>query len=77
MPISSAEVGSSPATAGQPGCGVRGRRAVDGGIWGRWRFGLRWIPWLEFPAGLLRDTAPDYQQADATINGVESREFRP
>jgi hypothetical protein len=23
-----------------------------------------------------RDTAPDYQQAGATINGVESREFR-
>jgi hypothetical protein len=37
---------------------------------------LRWIPRLEFPAGLLRDTAPDYQQAGATINGVESREFR-
>jgi aryl-alcohol dehydrogenase-like predicted oxidoreductase len=33
-------------------------------------------PRLEFPAGLLRDTAPDYQQAGATINGVESREFR-
>jgi aryl-alcohol dehydrogenase-like predicted oxidoreductase len=33
-------------------------------------------PRLEFPAGLLRDTAPDYQQAGATINGIESREFR-
>jgi hypothetical protein len=33
-------------------------------------------PRLEFPAGLLRDTAPDYQQAGATINGVESCEFR-
>jgi hypothetical protein len=33
-------------------------------------------PQLEFPAGLLRDTAPDYQQAGATINGVTSAEFR-
>ena len=33
-------------------------------------------PRLEFPAALLRDTAPDYQQAGATINGVESGEFR-
>ena len=32
-------------------------------------------PRLEFPA-LLRDTVPDFQQAGATINGVESREFR-
>jgi aryl-alcohol dehydrogenase-like predicted oxidoreductase len=33
-------------------------------------------PQLEFPAGLLRDIAPDYQQAGTTINGVTSAEFR-
>ena len=33
-------------------------------------------PQLEFPAGLLRDVAPNYQQAGATINGVTSRPFR-
>ena len=33
-------------------------------------------PQLDFPADLLQNIAPDYQQAGATINGVESREFR-
>ena len=33
-------------------------------------------PRLEFPAELLKDIAPSYQQAGATINGVESSEFR-
>ena len=33
-------------------------------------------PRLEFPANLLQNIAPSYQQAGATINGVESREFR-
>jgi aryl-alcohol dehydrogenase-like predicted oxidoreductase len=32
-------------------------------------------PQLDFPADLLRDVAPHYQQAGATINGVESRVF--
>ncbi|WP_329065965.1 hypothetical protein [Amycolatopsis sp. NBC_01480] len=29
-------------------------------------------PQLDFPADLVRDVAPHYQQAGATINGVES-----
>jgi hypothetical protein len=33
-------------------------------------------PQLDFPADLLRNIAPAYQQAGATINGVESAEFR-
>jgi aryl-alcohol dehydrogenase-like predicted oxidoreductase len=33
-------------------------------------------PQLEFPADLLTNIAPSYQQAGATINGVESSEFR-
>jgi aryl-alcohol dehydrogenase-like predicted oxidoreductase len=33
-------------------------------------------PRLEFPAELLKNIAPNYQQAGATINGVESGEFR-
>jgi aryl-alcohol dehydrogenase-like predicted oxidoreductase len=33
-------------------------------------------PQLDFPADLLQNIAPDYQQAGATINGVESSEFR-
>jgi hypothetical protein len=33
-------------------------------------------PQLDFPAGLLRNIAPAYRQAGATINGVESAEFR-
>jgi hypothetical protein len=33
-------------------------------------------PQLDFPAGLLQNIAPSYQQAGATINGVESTEFR-
>jgi hypothetical protein len=33
-------------------------------------------PRLEFPADLLRDVAPNYQQAGATVNGVASAEFR-
>jgi aryl-alcohol dehydrogenase-like predicted oxidoreductase len=33
-------------------------------------------PRLEFPADLLRDVAPNYQQAGATVNGVESAQFR-
>ncbi|WUL71997.1 aldo/keto reductase [Amycolatopsis sp. NBC_00345] len=32
-------------------------------------------PQLDFPADLLRDVAPRYQQAGATINGVESSVF--
>jgi aryl-alcohol dehydrogenase-like predicted oxidoreductase len=33
-------------------------------------------PQLDFPADLLQNIAPSYQQAGATINGVESTEFR-
>jgi aryl-alcohol dehydrogenase-like predicted oxidoreductase len=33
-------------------------------------------PRLEFPADLLRDVAPNYQQAGATVNGVTSAQFR-
>jgi aryl-alcohol dehydrogenase-like predicted oxidoreductase len=33
-------------------------------------------PQLDFPADLLQNVAPSFQQAGATINGVESREFR-
>ncbi len=33
-------------------------------------------PQLDFPADLLRTIAPSYQQAGATINGVESTKFR-
>jgi aryl-alcohol dehydrogenase-like predicted oxidoreductase len=33
-------------------------------------------PQLEFPAELLKNIAPNYQQAGATINGVGSSEFR-
>lgn len=32
-------------------------------------------PQLEFPAELLKNIAPSYQQAGATINGVESSQF--
>ncbi|HXB49259.1 MAG TPA: aldo/keto reductase, partial [Streptosporangiaceae bacterium] len=32
-------------------------------------------PQLEFPAELLKTIAPSYQQAGATINGVESSQF--
>ena len=33
-------------------------------------------PRLDFPADLLRNIAPSYQQAGATINGVQPGEFR-
>ena len=33
-------------------------------------------PRLDFPADLPRNIAPSYQQAGATVNGVESLEFR-
>jgi len=33
-------------------------------------------PRLDFPADLLQNIAPSYQQAGSTVNGVESREFR-
>jgi aryl-alcohol dehydrogenase-like predicted oxidoreductase len=33
-------------------------------------------PQLDFPADLLQNIAPSYQQAGATVNGVESAEFR-
>jgi aryl-alcohol dehydrogenase-like predicted oxidoreductase len=34
------------------------------------------MPQLDFPADLLQNIAPAFQQAGATINGVESQEFR-
>jgi hypothetical protein len=47
---------------GDPNGGGAGRKAI--------------MQQVDFPADLLQNIARSYQQAGATINGVESTEFR-